>query len=180
MTTPKIILCHVYDKCAPNNTSWPAVQTNDGVQELYLGQAIICCLDVSQVTYVPYQILRCAMPLLYISETQAHSMTTWLTLTLRVVVMGPMVCRKFISSTVHRPQIYWTQIRINLLNIATWMLVTRYNLIQFHSPLTVKNGLFNIYLNFMASFQTFKHLVSNLCIYSHFFLHRSTSMSSPS
>jgi len=56
------------------------------------------------------------------------------------------------------------------------MLVTGYNLIQFPSPLTVKNGLFNINLNFMASFQTFKHVVSNLYIYTHisFFTVQST------
>jgi hypothetical protein len=70
MTTPKILLCHVHDKCAPNNTLWPTCQTNDGIQELYLGQAVIFRLDVSQVTYVPQQIWRGTMPLLYTSETQ--------------------------------------------------------------------------------------------------------------
>jgi hypothetical protein len=129
---------------------------------------------------MPHHISRGTMLLLYISETQAHSMTTWLTLTLRVVVMDPMVCRKFTSSTVVTLQIYWTQIRITFFNIATWTLVTGYNLIKFHSLLTVKNGLFNIYLNFMVSFQTFKHVVSNLHIYSHFFCNHSTYMFSPS
>ena len=75
--------------------------------------------------------------------------------------MSPMLCRKFTSSTVHSPQIYRTQFRIKLLDITMSKPITGYNVIQFHSPLTAKNRLFNISLNFMTSFQTFRHVASN-------------------